>query len=650
MKIERLYRKRCMTLRRSSSPSQVDTSNPNQLRNMEQILHNNEMTIAAEIDLQGVSGSMPGNRRDIDEIIARKASANDFEYLILPCADRFTRAGSLHGQKLLWDLGVAGITVYFVQENIFADSEMGRSYLGFLFDAARQMAKQISKNCIEGINYAFLNGKIFHCHLAPYGFDRLMTVDGKPTKILRVLADGSQEMWSAEENPADRKLIQTFAANPSRGTINHYRKQKNEITSLIAGDPKKVAIIEEIMRNVWMKHMGGGAVARILNERGVPSARGGFWCIATVYSIAKNPTYIGMGIRNRWTAGIYHNGSKDGKAVVSEVTLNELASRSKVARKRRSREHWMVRYYPALATYLSAEVREAAFLGIQKHLDKIASGKMNKKHERWVGADSMYLLSGILRSKQGNMGMYGSSRKKGGGRYSCGTMCQRPGAFKFPENCASSVVAAPLNDAVLKIIKSVVMDCDLLTTTIDSILGETPVSVPVDLLETVRDIRALSARHIAISRRLTGVSEADAPYSAELDSIDNQIERIKHAANQREESAKAPVTGSELAKRFKDFVGDLDKMDRVSLKKMLRLVVKRAVVDLETMEVELDLTLPTWTRGMPSERVFSPMEINHEYMISLGRTNSQYPVVLSFKLLYKKRLKLFQWRQESRAA
>ena len=327
MYIERLKETHCTTLRRTSSRGQAETGNENQLLNMERVLTDNKIRVVHEIDLKGVSGSMPGNRTDIDDIIKIKKTANDFDYLILPCADRFTRAGSLHGQKMLYDLGAAGITVYFVHENVFSDDDRGRQYLTFLFDAARQTAFQIGKNNAEGTTYSVLAGRSPYTKRPPFALDRLYLVGERRMHIIRNLGDGSQEMWSAEVDPSERKLIQTFDKNAASGQLNHYRKQKNESIVLIPGDPNHVAIVCRILEERWVKGYGDHRIARRFNDEGVPTYEGGeTWCTSSIHRIAHSPIYIGQAIRLRRKSGVYVAGTKAGPAELSGRTLKDLAS------------------------------------------------------------------------------------------------------------------------------------------------------------------------------------------------------------------------------------------------------------------------------------------------------------------------------------
>jgi hypothetical protein len=52
-----------------------------------------------DVVLEGVSGSIPGARTDIDLIIDRKRRKNDFDVVVVQDFSRFTRGGLQHGNK-----------------------------------------------------------------------------------------------------------------------------------------------------------------------------------------------------------------------------------------------------------------------------------------------------------------------------------------------------------------------------------------------------------------------------------------------------------------------------------------------------------------------------------------------------------------------
>lgn len=144
----KLYRRRSFVLKRCSTKGQADTSLHNQDAALERLLAENEIVVVGERELAGVTGSVPGARDDIDDILKLKRSGPDFDLLLLPNADRFTRAGQGHGNKILWDLEGEGIAVYFAAEGLWSDDRLHRTLLSFLFDAAQQTAIAITQRAM----------------------------------------------------------------------------------------------------------------------------------------------------------------------------------------------------------------------------------------------------------------------------------------------------------------------------------------------------------------------------------------------------------------------------------------------------------------------------------------------------------------------
>ena len=102
---------------RCSSGPQIATSITNQRKTTDQAIREYDLFVVDAVDLEGVTGSIPGNRDDIDRIIARKKNLNDFKILVVQDATRFTRAGQGHGQNCSYELRAVGILVYFVAED-----------------------------------------------------------------------------------------------------------------------------------------------------------------------------------------------------------------------------------------------------------------------------------------------------------------------------------------------------------------------------------------------------------------------------------------------------------------------------------------------------------------------------------------------------
>ncbi len=156
MKIAKLMGRRAFVSKPCTTKGQAGTSLHNQDTGLEQLLAENQVVVVDQHDLADVTGSVPGARGDIDEIIRKKREGLDFDMLILPNTDRFTRAGSY---KILWDLEGEGITVYFAAENLWSDDRYHQMLLSMMFDAARQTAVAISRGSTLGNTNSFLEGR-----------------------------------------------------------------------------------------------------------------------------------------------------------------------------------------------------------------------------------------------------------------------------------------------------------------------------------------------------------------------------------------------------------------------------------------------------------------------------------------------------------
>src|SRR4051812_33979742 len=164
----KLLNKRAVLLKRCSTDSQIATSIKNQNDSVEKTIADNKITIVKPIELEGVSGSIPGARTDIDEIIALKHGGVHFDLLIVPTIDRFTRAGQGHGGRMFWDLEDAGIVTYFVAENLFSDDRMHRYIISFMLDAAQQSVVSNSRASLIGNTNSFVDGRSPHCRVPVY--------------------------------------------------------------------------------------------------------------------------------------------------------------------------------------------------------------------------------------------------------------------------------------------------------------------------------------------------------------------------------------------------------------------------------------------------------------------------------------------------
>lgn len=348
----KLLNKSAVLLMRCSTDPQIATSLNNQNISVEKTLLDNKIKTVKTIELQGVSGSIPGARTDIDEIINLKKKGVHFDLLIVPSADRFTRAGQGHGAKMLWDLENAGIVTYFVAENLFSDDRMHRYIISFMLDAAQQTVISNTRASLLGNTNSFLDQRSPHSRVPIYGLDRMYSVDGRDMHRIRSPADGTQLML----DPTGEEILRHFGKNIKGKMPEHYIKQKNEIVRLVAGDAKHVAVVHLIFRLVYSERRSFHSIAKERNDAGIPSPRGTEWEGGAVQAVAYNRTYVGILRRGKNTKAIYYK-TAQGSPAPSDVAATELRENSgKVQTRARPYEDWLLREDPALRDFLPKEI------------------------------------------------------------------------------------------------------------------------------------------------------------------------------------------------------------------------------------------------------------------------------------------------------
>lgn len=299
--------RRYVCLVRCSTNEQSSTSIPDQLALLRHFADGHGMIAAGDdIVLGGVSGSRPGARDDLNEILHRKATKNDFDVLLIQDFSRMTRFGSDHGGAISYKLAEAGIQLIPANGSL-PDGDHDGIVKSVEYYAAQQYAKSISFAVSRGQMSSLLEGRMAHCLRPPYGVDRVyLGLDKKPVHILRNLPDGTQQ----RRHPETLEILEVYP-KPERGRPSlHYRKQKSESVVLIPGDPMQIEVVRQIFRRKLVDRWGHWRIAKELNDRGVQSPNGSVWNMTTVKLILRNPVYVGRGIANRRSGAIYNSRSR----------------------------------------------------------------------------------------------------------------------------------------------------------------------------------------------------------------------------------------------------------------------------------------------------------------------------------------------------
>jgi hypothetical protein len=592
MKIAKLTGRRAFVSKRCSTKGQAGTSLHNQDTGLEQLLVENQVVVVDQHDLAGVTGSVPGARGDIDEIIRKKREGLDFDLLILPNTDRFTRCGSFHGGKLLWDLQGAGITVFFAYENLWSDDRYHQMLLAMLFDAARQTAVAISRGSTSGNTNSFLEGRSPHAKAPPFGLDRMYSADGKDLFILRNLPDGTQEMC----DPATGDLIRTFDRNPERGSPAHYKKQKNEQIRLIPGNPLHVVLVVRIMEQLHVCGRASNAIAKELNDEGRLSPAGVEWSPQTVRDIAFNPAFVGILAKGQTTMAVYHTSARGAPIEARRDDPMELRDSPRPRRRRRPFEEWILREDPALTDYLPESIREATRIAIHADMRRRAASKPRSRDRH---RQSPFILKEVLRSRQGGHRLTGRI----GGRRNQARYYQFNRARSSPRTdhpLKAFIPAAPLERAVLAVLREILVNHPDIQGAVQRALKKRAAEQDqgsADRVSLDKELKRRQRQIVSSIESLTGDETMDRPIQDRLSRYREDLARLSaalRASPQPPPAMDVDLVADRIANELAGFADNLSGDVVETVRQIVNLLVGRMEADMETKEVEFDLQIPDW--------------------------------------------------------
>jgi hypothetical protein len=591
-KEKQLKGKRYVALARCSSQGQVDTSIDEQLRLIENFGRQQGMVCVGTVALGGLTGSVPGIRQDIDELVRRKQEDNDFEVVVIQDATRLTRSGSLHGMHILYRLRSIGVQVVFVKDDL-PEGDMGDVMGSLLFYAGKQQAEGIAFASTRGAAASLYQGKTPHCKAPPYGLDRLyLSEDGTPKHVIRNLTDGTQ----VKLHPVTRAVLETFGRNQKSGVPNHYIKQKSERIELVPGDPACVAVVEEIFRRHFADAWGYYRIAQELNGRGVPSPRGTLWSTASIRAILLNPVYLGVGLANVLTSALYYMRGADGP-METPVTEQERAQGRPRARVR-DRSAWYERPEPRLNDFLGSALKVMATAKQQARLEALATPKPevpNRDRHR----DSSFILKTILRARQGGYAMTGRRTGKATCKKRYYAVNKAFGSPTKDKVLRRMIPADPLEEAVLAALVQVLTNCERVHEMMEAVVRR-------ELRAQVAPDTSLDDLHkekASIEQKLGFVLD-------EMDQLGQQavrakvqqlqarlqvvVDEIRRKAAPRPDLDDPGPVADALCKRLHAFADEVSARSPAALRELLQSFVSKLVIDLETREGEIVFSLPEW--------------------------------------------------------
>lgn len=594
MKDERLAGKRYIAVMRCSTREQADTSIDDQQRLIQRFAADNGMVLVGEVRLEGVSGSVHENLdRVVKGLVQRKVDRNDFDVVVVQDASRFGRTGAGHAAKLRYDLEMVGVEV------VTAMGHQPKSDFVEVTDAlaatvARQQAKGIAAAVARGSQSALEQGRKAHSSVTPYALDKLyMTSDGRPLHWVRTdYAAGTQTRHDASTGV----VIDRYFASKGGGVPTHYRKQKQELVTLIPGDPAAVEVVHTIYRRHFVDHWGYGRIAQALNDRRVTAPKGTGWSRATVKNILDNPIYSGRGIANRVSRALYYRRSPDMPAEATRMARAD--GKTQTSTYRRSSD-WHVVQYPRLVDFLPADLRALAADRHQKRLDAMAAG--HKPTPRDKHPESSYLLKGLLTTKEG-LPMTGRRKgRKGCKRYYA--VGKAHGTPTSDSTLRRMAPAEPLEAAVLEILRTTLRSLpavrdQFIDAAKAALRGRQCTQADADAIK--RDLNRIERRvDLLVDEFRDGdadvVRNKLAALKTEHRDLKRRLEAMARPLAITDQNIEHMVDG--MIAMHLDDADSLRVLPAAHVRDLLTSIVESMTIDLSTMEVTLVVRMPLWAQG-----------------------------------------------------
>lgn len=556
------------------------------------------MRVVDKVVLEGVTGSLPGRREDLEQLLERRRTKRDFDVIAVQLTDRLTRGGGGHGMWFEHECLRHGVEVHFAGE-----AEAHGPYRNLIqvakYDAAHDVSVKIGQRSTQGRKHAQKAGLLRTAGQTPIGCHRLYVgADGRPTGILRNLPDGRQELL----HPETREVIGRYGS-VGKKSRNRYKKQRNEYALLIPGDADQVRAVR-VMFYLWFKRgWRGGRIADFLNRNAVPSPKGKEWSQRQVDVICENEAYTGFTYSDQVYSGRFVKGDADrGYEDLGRGRI-ELATARWFKPVLRPFDEWTRIDQPHLHDFLPSDVRALTIEGQaamwRKRLDP-TQASARPKHAAKPG--SAYLLSGKLVAVQDD-----------GKEPLTGTLCGRADAkTEYYRHLRSKrgrrkgsvynnlIRAEPLHKELLRVLRETLLAAPDLRGTLTELVAEhrrhaDEATVATDALE--REKAEVGAQIGMILGTLTGAARKVA--QAQLDQLGRRCNQIEAELAERRRSRtskqkKVDQVVEQVINRLQRLGDELERLSPEPLRRLLNELLLSARVDLATKAVEFQIAAPQW--------------------------------------------------------
>ena len=569
---------------RSSTEEQLE-SVPAQRRYIGEWFDRAGMITLDAIDFGGRTGSDERNIDAIaDEAIRRKLAGEPVGHLVFYDSTRRARTGAQHWMTVKHKLGVHGIRVIAITR--WSPVQMPGEDILDCIDAyaARQSSETAANASARNSQLRLLDNKRNHSTRAPFGLDRLyIGVNDEPVEIVREHPDGRREVINAVTGETKYTM--------EKG--DNYDKSDRHRVELIEGLADRVETVRRIFHLKYMKKFGACRIARVLNDDGVISPRGGYWCGTSVDHISRNPVYLGRGRANWISQAFYYRQHPDGP----RPTGREVGVPEKVLR---PREDWVFREYDGLRDFLPADVREKAEAAISDYLDRAASGRVPQKKKLKANGRGTWPLSGLLIDERIGKRMTGTDSGHMRHRYYTSSSLDTLAKSELPVKRAM-IPADPLERFVLERVEQIVCSLPTLRNDIEAELvrQQADREKRKGNLPELKKQRARVEKAIEVQNRMLSRVDDTTRIEAELERLTGESISLGHQITLL--GGGEGLTGEDIDTLVGVVVGRLETLasealdgDRTALRSLCKVLIDEAIANPETREVRFRFALPGW--------------------------------------------------------
>ena len=571
---------------RTSTEWQADTSLPAQMGEIEPYAEREGIVLLDPHLMPGVSASIRTNSEAaVQAIIDRKLVGEPIDAIIVRDISRFTRSGTYHCGKLMTMLEEAEIILIDIRAG-GVDHELTPAFRMLQLSQDQQFARSNAFNSASGSRQSLEDGRRTYCTRPPYGIDRLyLNSEGRPLYLMRDLGHRVR----VKLDPATGDELHRY------GPGDRFKKEKHERVVLVPGADDRVEVVRRIYRLHFLSRKGGHAIARTLNDDGIPAPNGEGWCSPTVLSLLKTTAFVGYGYASMYSKGVY-------AMQASNSPLKVTGKQGHVVRQIRPREDWYRVECEELANYLPEDVRARAIEFQQKHLDKRAGGKRlpnepTKPGSKRTSVGWKCLLSGILKESNTGKDMRGTTASKGKHEYY--RLARGNSAPSSKNTYANKLIPMrPLDREVLNHIEAILCGIkDLRPMLVEEIRSQDQAR-----RGDPREIERLHKEREALKVKAAALYEAvEGPFADTVRSKLDALGERKVAIDDRlvEIDARPQLTEAEIERMADGILADLHQLlDELhverdaSLRHVCEVLINSAIADVEARTVKVCFAVP----------------------------------------------------------